>query len=430
MRILQLSGGLPASIAENSGPADWVATLSLLGDTAGLLGIGLLGPDALYFSAGWNPAFGLISLQPASPLDYESLLASGHGASLSVQWEYRFGDGSRQAEPARWQIAVQDRDDTPPQWLGFATGGSVAVGALGAGIGRLRGFDPDTAGALTFQVPEAEAWRLRLQGDTLLLQPGYAFGLDDLGLRSVTLEVSDGTQSAALSLDILVRPDLQDRPSGAVLAAGGLAQGFALAGPSLVQTARLSWEVADMTEYADGSRLVSLRDGGAAMLPALKRLQFADGWYDADAAGPAAEVTALYQAVLGHAPSAAVLAQQVAALQAGGTTPQDIAAALLAGAEYRQAHGTPDALGFLLTLDANVLGHAPDGGLLSAQLWSLDQGQARAQLVLTLALSDAALARQAQEHPDGYWVPAAQTPAGVPVGLHSIGSLGRGELFL
>ena len=60
-------GVLPGSMAENSGPGDWTATLSLSGDLAGLTGIELLGRDALAFTARLLTGFDALVLTPGAP---------------------------------------------------------------------------------------------------------------------------------------------------------------------------------------------------------------------------------------------------------------------------------------------------------------------------------------------------------------------------
>ena len=43
------TGSLPANIAENSGPADWIGSLAVSGDIFGLLAIEAVGPAGRFF---------------------------------------------------------------------------------------------------------------------------------------------------------------------------------------------------------------------------------------------------------------------------------------------------------------------------------------------------------------------------------------------
>ncbi len=157
MRVLQVSGVLPGSIAENSGPGDWSATLSLAGDLPGLTGVELLGRDALAFSASLLPGLPALVLQPGAPADFEALFAAGRSPVLEFSLRFTFADGGTVEDPTPRSVTVLDRDDTPPSALSFASGGTVVAGAIGAAIGRLTVTDPDSTGPFTFSFPEEDA---------------------------------------------------------------------------------------------------------------------------------------------------------------------------------------------------------------------------------------------------------------------------------
>jgi len=137
MPIIRITGGIPASIAENSGPADWIANLGLAGDLSRLAGIEITGPMASYFTATWNPTFGFATLRPDARLDFEAFSAAGILPQVEIGLTYVFDDGTRQTEAAPLRLAVLDRDDTAPTGLAFSSGGTVAAGAIGAVIGTL-----------------------------------------------------------------------------------------------------------------------------------------------------------------------------------------------------------------------------------------------------------------------------------------------------
>ena len=62
MPVVRHTGRLPASIAEGSGPADWIAGLRLTGDTSRLAFVETAGPMAAFFSAVWNVGTGLVTI--------------------------------------------------------------------------------------------------------------------------------------------------------------------------------------------------------------------------------------------------------------------------------------------------------------------------------------------------------------------------------
>src|SRR3712207_6416115 len=106
MPAIQVSGALPARMVENSGPGDWVATLQLSGDLAGLSRVELLGRDALAFQASLLPGGGAVVLTPAAPVDYESLVAGGRSPVLDISLRFTWQDGSRRDDPAVRHVSV------------------------------------------------------------------------------------------------------------------------------------------------------------------------------------------------------------------------------------------------------------------------------------------------------------------------------------
>src|SRR5262249_42351301 len=76
-------------------------------------------------------------------------------------------------------------------------------------------------------------------------------------------------------------------------------------------------------------------------------------------------VQSLYKGLLGRAPGADGLHQQVALLTAGGTVEQ-VQVAILGSPEYFQGHGKGTAEGFLTALYQDVLDRAIDSGGASA----------------------------------------------------------------
>src|SRR3954447_10723597 len=106
MRTLQVSGVLPGSLAENSGPGDWTATLSLSGDLNGLTGVELLGRDALAFHASLLAGFPAVVLTPGAPTDFEAFAAAGRAPELSVWLRFTFADGGVVDDPTPRSVTV------------------------------------------------------------------------------------------------------------------------------------------------------------------------------------------------------------------------------------------------------------------------------------------------------------------------------------
>lgn len=417
MRQVRVSGTLPASIAEDSGPGDWTGSLALAGDVAWLTGIEVLGPGGLFFTARLDATRTLAVLQPAARLDYEAL---GAGASIAFTLRFSFADGTRQDAAARYGITVLDRDDTPPASLGFLVGGSVVAGAIGANIGLLSIADPDSAGPFLFTFSEEDAWRFEVVGTTLKLREGISLGLDDVGTRPLVIEVSDGRQGAAFTLDLMVRNPDDGGLVVQLLEPGMVQQGFAQTGATVpgagldgvgeVLAVRSTQEVAAINLYGGELREVLLRDGAVVWLPPTGVLRFTDGWVDFATDGLAAQAAALHRAATGGMASSGELATLTGALQAG-TGWAELAASLLASGP-----AMPDDAAFLAALHRSALGREATATELDAAADRLGAGLSRAQLVADLALGTEGLQRQAASSPEGIWVSEALGQPGIPTG--------------
>ncbi|TCZ63018.1 DUF4214 domain-containing protein [Roseicella aquatilis] len=388
-RSLIVSGVLPASLAENSGPDDWTATLNLSGSLTGLVGVELLGRDALDFRAELLPGFNAVRITPGAPVDYEALVAAKRAPVLTFSLRFTYADGGVVEDRTTRQVAVLDRDDAPPTALAFTSGGTVVAGAIGAAIGTLSVTDLDSTGPYIFTFAEEDAWRFEVVDSVLRLRSGISLGLDDMPGRPVIIQVSDGTQSAAFTLTIKVAnpsTSLSDLP------AGETREGFALAAPDRVVAMQESRAVAQADVLGAGGRLVTMQDGGQVVLPAAERVQFVDGFQDIGAESPGVRAAALVHALSGHDADAALLATLVAKAEAGLAW-TDIAAGFPALSGSHAAAVT--------TLYHNALGRDPTTAELASQAGRLAGGLSRAQLVVDVALGDEALAHQPE---GGVWV--------------------------
>lgn len=407
MPVVKYTGGLPASIAENSGPADWIANLTLSGDLPHLVSVVATGPMAAYFSVAWNAAHGLATIRPDARLDFEAFSAAGTLPQVEFGLAFVFDDGSRQADAAPLRLAVLDRDDTAPTALAFGTGGTggtVAAGAIGATIGTLSVTDPDSSGRFFFSFTSDDDWRFEVVNGVLKLRDGITLGWDDVPHRPVLIEVSDGRQSAAFQLDLSVAPPA-DGPSPytpPVLAPGETHGGFALAGPHEALTARPSAAAVAINAQPGDTQQVFLGAEGSVWLgPEVDRIRFADGVLDLDPHGTAAQAAALHHAVSGGDADGAGLAPLVASLQAGVGWAA-VAGGLLAATPTLAALDDAHFVGAIATA---ALGPSPDAALLAAYAGRLAAGaESRAQVAVDIALSPASLARTAAAAPSGHWV--------------------------
>lgn len=392
LRSLLVTGVLPSILPENSGPWDWVATLSLSGDLTDLTGVELLGRDALAFNAILLPGLAAVRITPGAPVDYEALLAAGRTPSLDISLRFTFADGSMVDDPTPRSVTVADVDDTPPTGIAFASGGTVVAGAIGAVIGTLAVTDPDTASGFTFFFTPEDDWRFEVVGNVLKLKDGISLGLDDMPLRPLIIGVSDGHQSAAFVLDIHVADPvsrLADLPPGETRGGVGLADA------DTALALRESRAVAGMDELATGERLLTLEEGTQVMLPAVQRVQFVDGFQDIGPQSAGVQAASLSQAVAGQAAEGSALAGLVARAEAG-TSWTEIAATLPELATLPAANA--DAV---TALYHAALGRDPSGEELALQTGRLASGLSRAQLAVDLALSAEALGHQPE---GGVWV--------------------------
>lgn len=384
-RAVVVSGVLPAWLAENSRPADWAATLSLAGDLGGLVGVELLGRDALAFGASLLPGLDAVRLSPAARVDFETLADPMLGVALRLH----FADGSSWDDPVTRRVTVLDTDDTAPTGLAFASGGTVVAGAIGAAIGRLAVTDPDTAAGFRFSFGPEEDWRFEVVDGVLKLRDGISLGLDDMPQRPLIVEVSDGRQSAAFLLSIGVA-DPATRLEA--LGPGETRGGFGLVGPATVLALRESRDLARLDPLAGGEQQLTLQEGTQLVLPALQRLHLADGFLDSGAGSPGVQAAALVQALTGQAATPRALAGLVAQAEAGMPW-TDIAAGL-------PALGGADAEA-VTALYRQALGRDPDGAEMAAQLGRLAAGLGRAQLAVDVALGAESLGHQPA---GGVWV--------------------------
>ncbi|MFC7691743.1 DUF4214 domain-containing protein [Paeniroseomonas aquatica] len=396
MPSVQVSGTIPNAVREGTTLGGWTAGLSLGGDTGSLAGIELTGAAALNFSAHWDAVLRLATISLAAPVDYRSFAAAGRPPQLDFGLRFVFTDGSRQTPAATYHVAVLDQDDAPPSGLHLIGGGSLAAGAIGSVIGTLAVTDPDSTGPFLFSFAAEDDWRFEVVGSTLKLRDGISLGLDEMPGHPLFINVSDGHQSAAFTLDLTVTDPGMPPDPVSVVTPETPQDGFALASPQRVVTLHDSREVTVAPADAAETRPILLAGGGEVWLPAVERLQMTDGWVDFDPTGGAVRAAALVAATTAAPVSGADLGILLGQAEAGQGW-VELAAGLLPPALPGQADA-----GLVDGLYQAALQRAPDAAELALQLGRLASGVSRAQLAADLAGSAEALAAQAA--PEGHWV--------------------------
>jgi hypothetical protein len=245
--------------------------------------------------------------------------------------------------------------------------------------------DPDTPAdqPFRFTFPEEDDWRFEVLADgTLTLRDGISLGLDDMPLRPLLIEVSDGRQSAGFVLDLVVLDPGAPPPPSLALAVGEVRGALALPAAERALVLRESVVLADLGAPVAGERPIDLAGQRAAALPeAVRRIDFLDGRIELDGAGPAARAAALHRALGADAPDPVVLGRTVAALEGG--TPL-----ALRGESYLHAlgMGPMDDAAFVTALFEDGGGRAPDAAEMALHLGRLGSGVGRAQVAVDVAL--------------------------------------------
>jgi len=412
------TGAVPSLMAENSDRGDWAATLALVGDLTTLRSVELVGPGALYFSAQYDPFFGVVFLSPGAAADYEGLTYNGGDPALAYTLRYTYADGTTDVDPATLRVTVTDRDDTAPQGLRFLAGGTIRADQLGGVIGTLAVDDPDTAGPFSFQIIGWDDWMFEFDGPLLRLRDGFNLGYDAIPTKTLIVDVSDGRQSAAFVLDIGVTDTAGPAPPTALGATP--VDGIAALGDGRVVTLRSASEFTAATATGDGGRTLVAVDTPDLFLPGATRLQFAEGWLEFVADGPAHRASLLYQAIEHAAPSARALAALVHEREQGNAW-LSIAGELLAN------NPATTASVFLDGLFLAALGRFPDAAERAVGLATLAAGGSRAQLAVDVTFSAEAVAN-APAHPDGIWVAQPFGLDALPVWMADRGGIGPAEV--
>jgi hypothetical protein len=310
---------MPDRISEATRPWEWVANLRVNFDPALVRFVEVVGSGANVFDAWLDRRLGLITVAPVAMPDFEAFLRDGRAPELSLQLRFFLADGTVRDSAQTWRVAVDDVDDTPPESLAFATGGTVRANTPGAVIGRLAVTDPDTApGNFRFSFLPWDEWMFEIvNGDTLKLRDGVVIPKEDAPVRPIYIEVSDGTNSSAHILHIEVDFSLPGLPRGASLVNRG-----ERSGPLYVvnaETARVdlaAFQLAGINGYGQVFEL-SRQGQSSLWFERTRQVDLLDGLLDADRTGNGIRIHLMYDTVLQRAPTAAEMTAANAALVAG-----------------------------------------------------------------------------------------------------------------
>lgn len=400
---ISFSGSPPPLMDENTPVRGWAAAFTAPGNPAAIRFVDVVGPHDLYFDAAYDRQTGLVSVWNAALPDFEALAASGSTALRFALRAFLEGGGFALSE-AEYSITIRNLDDTPPTALAFASGGRVAPGEPGAVIGRLSVTDPDSSGPFTFTIGPADDWMYEVVDMELRLKPGISLALSDGPFRATIIEVSDGRNSAAFRLQFeVVAPGTQDALLD-LLDPWEVTNGFRFAGPGHVRADRGGWEIATIEAYGPDLLQVVMLDGGSVWLPRVERIEFLNGTIDLRPNSPAAQVNALYEAVLARPVDLPSLPGWLSQLANGALDMRGLAGLLLGSPEFAARAGSPTNQQFITMLYVNTLGSAADTAGIAWWTGQLNAGVSRVDAALAFANWDVHRASMAAENPFGHWI--------------------------
>jgi len=378
MSRVQLTGSLPGLIRENTPLWDWVGQLRLTIDPATIRFMDVIGFGENFFEVAMNRRTGMLTIAPTAMADHEWFVANNISTTISFSLRFFMTDGSVMESQGTYSVTLLDDDDTPPQALSWASGGTVAAGQAGAAIGRLAVTDPDTASGFTFTIREDDRWIFEVVGDTLRLKPGISIPLADGPDRDVVITVSDGIQSAALTLSIgITVPGVNGGGPVDIMETHEREAGFRWATQNNLFSMRMSYELSSIRDF--GALIhIQMRDGGAIMVQQPAVIDLLDGYITFSGKGLAGRVWTIYETILNRDPRHGEMAAAVARL-AGGTTQEALAAELLASSEFTTSFGGLSNRAFAETLYRNSVGWTDQNGI-NGHTSRLDNGTTRAKV--------------------------------------------------
>ncbi len=355
MRTLSVTGSLPATIVENTAPWEWSGGLRLNSNPNEVLFLEVDGFAGNFFDAMLNRANGVITIVPSARVDAEWFASMGVSMTLDLRLRFFMTDGTQAVSDRGFAVTVVNIDDTPPQGLAFQTGGQVRADTPGAVIGALAVSDPDTASGFTFMLDEQDAWQFEVVGNVLRLKPGVSLSLADGRERSITVTVSDGSQSSAFTLtfEVLPQPGVSREPID-YLVPGITKHGMSWASAGVVSGYVPAWEVASIRKEG-GLVGVTREDGKAVWFEAPVILDLGSGYMDFRKGGEAATAWLIWETMLNVTPSARMMGAVVTAMRAHGATAKDFVDAIMTHYAQGKAYKSMSAADFVRAIYSNAV---------------------------------------------------------------------------
>lgn len=404
MRSIPFSGTLPPFLPEDARPNGWAGALTMAWDPAAVNFVDVVGSADLYIEASFDRATGTVLLWNIATPDYETYTRNGAHPLMHFQVRVFLADGTQGLSVENYALIVDDVDDTPPSGLAFASGGTVAPGAIGATIGQLLVTDTDSAGPFSFTIDPTDDWQYEVVGTTLKLKPGMTVAISDGPFRAINLVVSDGLQSAAHRLDIAVVAAPGEQQVLDVLDPWEVKSGFSFKTADTVTALRGGWQIDHIEYYGTALMDVALRDGTHVWLPAVQKIEFLNGTLDMRQHGSADLVQAAYYTMLGRMADRGALGPAVLGMDAGKFNLDTLIGSLLSSGEYAQRYGNLSNEQFVRVLYGNTEGGTPYEPGVQGWKATLDAGASRVSVAQAFATWSVTLNNIDALHPHGYWL--------------------------
>lgn len=405
---IPLTGSIPGLINENTPLWDWMGQLRLGMDPALIRFVEITGTGADYFDATLNRATGMITIAPIAQADYEAFSAGGRSPTLSLGLRFFMTDGTVQTSASNYGVTVLNLDDTAPQSLRFSSGGKVEAKQAGAVIGTLAVTDPDTVSGFTYTVREDDRWLFEIVNGVLKLRSGVSLSVTDGPSRPVVIEVSDGTQSSAFTLDVGVTLPGSGSTGGVDLfEPHERRDGFYWASPTRMVGDHMINEIAAMHRQGDYNT-ITMRDGESLVFSEPSTLQLLDGTVYFGTTSKAAWVWSAYETILGREPRNYEM-WQIHEVVDVATTTSYVIDYLLGTPEYRQKYGTLSNTQFVEQLYLNTSGTISASGV-AYHAARLDSGISRGATVASFIDFFRKLDSSEIRGDEGFFVPLTLMP--------------------
>ncbi|MCX8132824.1 MAG: hypothetical protein N3D18_02525 [Roseococcus sp.] len=372
-----------------------------------------------------NRANGMITILPSARIDAEWFKSMGISMVLDLRLRFYMTDGTQAVSDRGFLVTVVDIDDTPPQTLAFQTGGQVRADTPGAVIGTLAVGDPDTASGFTFLLDEQDAWQFEVVGNVLRLKQGVSLSLADGRERSITVTVSDGTQSSAFTLtfDVLPKPGVSREPID-YLVPGQTKHGFSWASPGVVSSFVPAWDIASIRKQ-DGLVGVTRDDGKAVWFEAPVILDLGSGYMDFRKGGEAATAWLIWETMLNVTPSARMMGSVVTAMRVHGATAKDFVDAIMTHYPQGKAYKTMSAADFVRSIYSNAVSWDIGQDAVTWHASRIQQGMVtREQFILDIVEWRRSLPEFETRAEQGFYVPRQHMEI-----LGALGKVGMGLEF-